>query len=188
MVVVGAGLGGLAAAARLAAGGHRVTVLEQAPEVGGKLGWFARDGHGFDTGPSLVTLPQVFRDLFAATGAPLDDVLDLVRLDPAVSYRFADGTRLAVPGDLERVRTALGPEWAAFLDRAAEMWRGTEQPFLRSPLEGARTLARLARSTADVGTVAPWSSLRGLGTRYLTDPRLRVLLDRLVACAGETCR
>lgn len=188
MVVVGAGLGGLAAAARLAAGGHRVTVLEQAPEVGGKLGWFARDGHGFDTGPSLVTLPQVFRDLFAATGAPLDDVLDLVRLDPAVSYRFADGTRLAVPGDLERVRAALGPEWAAFLDRAAEMWRVTEQPFLRSPLEGARTLARLARSTADVGTVAPWSSLRGLGTRYLTDPRLRVLLDRYATYSGSDPR
>ncbi|QNG37782.1 phytoene desaturase [Geodermatophilaceae bacterium NBWT11] len=188
VVVVGAGLGGLAAAARLAAGGHRVTVLEQTPEVGGKLGWFARDGHGFDTGPSLVTLPQVFRDLFAATGAPLDDVLDLVRLDPAVSYRFADGTRLAVPGDLERVRPALGPEWAAFLDRAAEMWRVTEQPFLRSPLEGARTLARLARSTADVGTVAPWSSLRGLGTRYLTDPRLRVLLDRYATYSGSDPR
>ncbi|MCW2581220.1 MAG: Phytoene desaturase [Klenkia sp.] len=188
VVVVGAGLGGLAAAARLAAGGHRVTVLEQAPEVGGKLGWFARDGHGFDTGPSLVTLPQVFRDLFAATGAPLDDVLDLVRLDPAVAYRFADGTRLAVPGDLAGVRTVLGPEWAAFLERAAEMWRVTEQPFLRSPLEGPRTLARLARSTADLGTVAPWSSVRGLGTRYLTDPRLRLVLDRYATYSGSDPR
>jgi len=71
VVVVGAGLGGLAAAARLAALGHRVTVLEQAEDVGGKLGWYARDGHAFDTGPSLVTLPQVYRDLFAATGARL---------------------------------------------------------------------------------------------------------------------
>ena len=68
--VVGAGLGGLAAAARLAALGHAVTVLEQAERVGGKLGWYARDGHAFDTGPSLVTLPQVYRDLFAATGGP----------------------------------------------------------------------------------------------------------------------
>src|SRR3954463_14293238 len=55
VVVVGAGLGGLAAAARLTALGHDVTVLEQAATVGGKLGWFPRDGHGFDTGPSLLT-------------------------------------------------------------------------------------------------------------------------------------
>ncbi|SCX38094.1 phytoene desaturase [Klenkia marina] len=188
VVVVGAGLGGLAAAARTAAGGHRVTVLEQAPEVGGKLGWVSRDGHGFDTGPSLVTLPQVFADLFAATGDPLDDVLDLVRLDPAVAYRFADGTRLAVPGTLDGVRSTLGPEWSAFLDRAAEMWRVTEQPFLRSPLQGARTLARLARSVADVRTVAPWSSLRSLGAAYLTDPHLRMLLDRYATYSGSDPR
>ena len=188
VVVVGAGLGGLAAAARLAAAGHAVTVLEQAPEVGGKLGWFARDGHGFDTGPSLVTLPQVLRDLFAATGAPLDDVLDLVRLDPAVTYRFADGSRFAVPGDLAGVREVLGPEWSALLDRAGEIWRATEQPFLRSPLQGARTLARLARSADDVRTVAPWSSLRGLGAQYLTDPRLRVLLDRYATYSGSDPR
>ncbi len=194
VVVVGAGLGGLAAAARLAATGHRVTVLEQAPEVGGKLGWFTRDGHGFDTGPSLVTLPQVFRDLFAATGAPLEDVLDLVRLDPAVTYRFADGTRLAVPGHLADIPAAVqaalgsGAQWSAFLDRAQRMWEITEQPFLRSPLQGARTLARLARSVDDVRTVAPWSSLRGLGARYLTDPRLRVLLDRYATYSGSDPR
>ena len=188
VVVVGAGLGGLAAAARLAAAGHAVTVLEQGPEVGGKLGWFARDGHGFDTGPSLVTLPQVFRDLFAATGAPLEDVLDLVRLDPAVAYRFADGSRLAVPGHLAGVRDVLGPEWSALLDRAAEIWRVTEHPFLRSPLQGARTLARLARSVDDVRTVAPWSSLRDLGAQYLTDPRLRVLLDRYATYSGSDPR
>ncbi|MFP5369740.1 MAG: FAD-dependent oxidoreductase, partial [Actinomycetes bacterium] len=71
VLVVGAGLGGLAAAARLAASGHAVTVVEGSDSLGGKLGRFARDGHVFDTGPSLVTLPQVFRDLFAATGRPL---------------------------------------------------------------------------------------------------------------------
>src|SRR3954469_4560019 len=126
VVVVGAGLGGLAAAARLAALGHGVTVLEQAPAVGGKLGWFARDGHGFDTGPSLLTLPDVQRDLFAATGAPLEDVLDLVRLDPAAELRFPDGTRLRVPGRRAAVPgavdDALGPgtgaQWAALLGRA----------------------------------------------------------------------
>jgi phytoene desaturase len=196
VVVIGAGLGGLAAAARLATAGHAVTVLEQAPRVGGKLGWFARDGHGFDTGPSLLTLPQVFEDLFAATGDPLDRVLDLQRLDPAVNYRFADGTTTAMPGRLDAIPARLdddlgagtGAQWAALLTRAEAMWRATEQPFLRSPLAGAATLARLALQAADLRTVAPGRTLRGLGRHYLTDPRLRMLLDRYATYSGSDPR
>jgi phytoene desaturase len=196
VAVVGAGLGGLAAAARLAALGHDVTVLEQASTIGGKLGWYARDGHAFDTGPSLVTLPQVYRDLFAATGGPLEESVDLVRLDPAVAYRFADGTRLAVPGHAAAVPAALdaalgpgtGAQWAALMDRAADMWRVTEQPFLRSPLAGAATLARLARRGRDVATVAPWRTLRGLGRAELSSAALRTLLDRYATYSGSDPR
>ncbi|WP_029431644.1 NAD(P)/FAD-dependent oxidoreductase [Blastococcus sp. URHD0036] len=196
VAVVGAGLGGLAAAARLAALGHDVTVLEQADTVGGKLGWYARDGHAFDTGPSLVTLPQVYRDLFAATGGPLEESVGLVRLDPAVAYRFADGTSLALPGEPAAIPAALdaalgggaGAQWAGLMARAERMWRVTEQPFLRSPLAGAATLARLARSGHDVATVAPWRTLRGLGRSQLRDPALRTLLDRYATYSGSDPR
>ncbi len=196
VVVVGAGLAGLAATARLSALGHRVTLLEQAPEVGGKLGWYARDGHAFDTGPSLVTLPQVHRDLFAAGGARLEDEVDLVRLDPSGAVRFADGTRLTVPGVRADVPAALddalgagaGAQWADLMARAERMWRVTEQPFLRSPLRGAATLAGLARSAGDVATVAPWQTLRGLGRRHLRHPHLRTLLDRYATYSGSDPR
>ncbi|MCF6745697.1 phytoene desaturase [Blastococcus sp. KM273128] len=196
VVVVGAGLGGLAAAARLAALGHAVTLVEQADGVGGKLGWFARDGHSFDTGPSLVTLPQVYRDLFAATGGRLEDAVDLVRLDPAVGYRFADGTRLTVPGHADAVPAALddalgagtGAQWAGLMERAGAMWRISEQPFLRTPLAGATTLARLARRPADVAAIAPWRSLRGLGREHLRHPHLRTLLDRYATYSGSDPR
>src|SRR3954468_14126398 len=200
VVVIGAGIGGLAAAARLRAHGHRVTVVEQAPEVGGKLGWLeVASDEGtfrFDTGPSLLTLPQVFEDLFAATGDPMSTVLDLQRLDPAVGYRFADGTTTAVPGRLADITARLdadlgsgaGGQWSALLDRAEAMWRATEQPFLRSPLAGAATLARLAVHASDLRTVAPGRTLRGLGRRYLTDPRLRMLLDRYATYSGSDPR
>ena len=194
VAVVGAGLGGLAVAARLAALGHAVTVLEQAPVVGGKLGRFARDGHAFDTGPSLVTLPHLLDELAAATGGPLD--VDLVRLDPAVAYWFADGTPLAVPGSADEVPAALddvlgdgaGAQWAALMRRAEAMWALTEGPFLRAPLHGAATLARLARRPADVVTVAPWQTLRGLGAASLRHPHLRTLLDRYATYSGSDPR
>jgi phytoene desaturase len=196
VVVIGAGLGGLAAAARLSALGHRVTVLEQGSQVGGKLGRLEREGHVFDTGPSLVTLPQVYRDLFDATGGPLEGEVDLVRLDPAVHYRFADGRTLAMPGDLDAVPRALdealgagcGAQWAALVQRAAAMWQISERPFLRTPLQGAATLARLARTPADVATIAPWQTLRGLGAAYLRHPHLRTLLDRYATYSGSDPR
>ncbi len=196
MAVVGAGLGGLAAAARLAAQGHAVVVLEQSEQVGGKLGTLTVDGHVFDTGPSLVTLPQVYRDLFTATGGPLEEALDLVRLDPAVDYRFADGTRLAFPGEPGAVPAALdaalgpgaGEQWSGLMARAERMWRISEGPFLRTPLAGPATLARLARRPADVATVAPWQSLRRLGEQYLGHPHLRTLLDRYATYSGSDPR
>src|SRR3954452_2750707 len=97
VVVVGAGLGGLAAAARLAVLGHDVTVCEQATQVGGKLGVLAKDGFVFDTGPSLLTLPAVYLDLFLATGGALGAQRPLAAVHPACAFRFGDGLRLEMP-------------------------------------------------------------------------------------------
>lgn len=197
VVVVGAGLGGLSAAARLAALGHAVTVLEQAPVVGGKLGTYSRDGFTFDTGPSLVTLPAVYRDLFLKTGGPIEAALDLVPVDPTCRYRFPDGTWVDVPnasraGVRRAFDEAFGPgagdDWDAFLTRASAIWDVTRGPFLESPLQGWRTLVSLSRDLRAVRTVAPWSSLRGLGRKHLRDPRLRMFLDRYATYTGSDPR
>ena len=197
VVVVGAGMGGLAVAARLARLRHDVTLLEQAPIVGGKLGTYTRDGFTFDTGPSLLTLPAVYRDLFRKTGRPLEDVLELTPVDPVARYRFPDGTWVDVPNASRRAVAATlgeafggsaGEDWSRFLDRAGRIWQATRGPFLESPLDGPRDLLRQSRRVGDLRTIAPWATLRGLGRQYLRDPRLRMFLDRYATYTGSDPR
>jgi len=197
VAVVGAGLGGLAAAARLARAGHDVTVLEQAPTVGGKLGWYARDGFAFDTGPSLLTLPAVYRDLFLTTGGPLEDAVDLSPVDPVCHYRFPDGVELDMP-NVSRSRIAAawdeavgggaGADWTSFMERASRIWDATRETFLEAPLDGARGLVAQSRRVSDLRTVAPWRSLRGLGRQYLRHPHQRMFLDRYATYTGSDPR
>src|SRR5215213_5799040 len=190
-------MGGLAVAARLRAARHDVTVLEQADVVGGKLGWFEREGFGFDTGPSLLTLPAVYRDLFLKTGDRLEEVVELVPVDPVFGHRFADGTWLDLPNASRGRTTAAldaalgagaGGQWAACLDRAGRIWDATRGPFLESPLDGARSLLRESRRVRELATIAPWRSLRGLGRQYLRDERLRTMLDRYATYTGSDPR
>ncbi|MBE8523485.1 phytoene desaturase [Amycolatopsis sp. H6(2020)] len=196
VVVVGGGMGGLASAARLAAAGHRVTVLERSASCGGKLGTFTRDGFTFDTGPSLLTLPSVYRDLFAATGADLDELVDIVPVDPACRYRFADGTELAVPHERAAVPGALdaafghgaGAEWHRLMRDAERLWGLVGEPVLRRPLNGTGDLRRHARGVRDLMAIAPWRTLRGIGRRRLSDPRARMLLDRYATYTGSDPR
>ncbi|GIJ49864.1 phytoene desaturase [Virgisporangium aliadipatigenens] len=185
IAVVGAGVGGLAAAVRLAGLGHRVTVFEQAPTVGGKLGRFARDGFLFDTGPSLVTLPHVFADLLPE--------LELRRLDPIVRHRFPDGSVLdSGDGFAERIGDAFGrsaaEDWQRLWRRAARVWESSWRHVLSVPLESPLSIARQGWRLPDLLAVAPGGTLRGLGRRMLRDPRLRMLLDRYATYAGADPR
>jgi phytoene desaturase len=196
IVVIGAGVGGLAAAVRLGATGHQVTLLEAAATVGGKLGLLERDGFRFDTGPSLLTMPAVFQDLFEDTGGwPADLVLQ--RLDPISRVRFADGATVDTTTDLDemcrRLDAALGAgsgeDWRAFLDRARRIWQASRTPFLETALHGPRTLAALTlKHPRDIATLAPGRTLRDLGRRHLRDPRLRILLDRYATYNGSDPR
>src|SRR6478735_9181324 len=97
VVVIGAGLGGLAAAVRLAKLGHDVTLLERTDTLGGALSAVTEDGFTWDAGPSYTLLPAVVRDLFRKSGRPLERELDLVPLDLVREHRFQDGTSLRLP-------------------------------------------------------------------------------------------
>lgn len=193
VVVVGAGPGGLAVAARLGAKGHEVTVLERSDRVGGKLHTLRRDGFAFDTGPSLFTLPAVYRDLFLKTGHPLEHEVDLVETEPGFRYQFADSSVLALPGSsvgrtCAAITDQLGPEagdqWRALMARAAEVWRLTRTDVLGTAITGPRQLFALA-NMKDLRAVAPWRSLHGLARASVTDPRLRAVLDRYATYSGS---
>jgi phytoene desaturase len=195
IVVIGAGVGGLAAAARLQSLGHEVIVCEQSAAVGGKLGTYSRDGYRFDTGPSLLTMPDVFADLFAATGDPLDRTLDVQRVDPHCRYQFADGTRLDVPADravlAAAIHDAMGTEaardWHHLQLRAERMWDVSRGPFVESP--GPPSLLSLARrQPTQLAAIAPGRSLHWLAGRMLHDPRLQTLLERYATYSGSDPR
>src|SRR4051794_41555465 len=92
-VVIGAGLGGLAAALRLQGEGHEVTVLEQRPRPGGRAYQLREGGFTWDTGPSLITMPWVLEEAFAAGGLDLHSEVRLRRLDPMYRIRWAGEER-----------------------------------------------------------------------------------------------
>ncbi|MEL7097722.1 MAG: phytoene desaturase [Pseudomonadota bacterium] len=103
-IVVGAGLGGLAAAMRLGAKGYRVTVIDKLDVPGGRGSAIWQDGHRFDLGPTIVTVPQLYRDLWAACGRDFDADVTLKSLDPFYEIRWPDGTVFTAQQDTEAMR------------------------------------------------------------------------------------
>jgi phytoene desaturase len=102
-LVIGAGLGGLASAMRLGAKGYRVTILDRLDTPGGRGSAIWENGHRFDLGPTIVTVPQLFRELWAACGRDFDKDVDLRALDPFYEIRWPDGSSLKACGDTERM-------------------------------------------------------------------------------------
>lgn len=127
VIVVGAGIGGIAVAGRLAKAGYEVKVFEKDAAPGGRTASLQRAGYRFDTGPTLFLMPEVFAETFAALGAKMQDHLDLVRLDPTYRVHFHDGSRLDLTSNLVEMREqldALEPgSFEAYLRFMAEGYR-----------------------------------------------------------------
>jgi phytoene desaturase len=185
VVVVGAGLGGLSSAVALAAAGHRVRVLEGADRPGGKAGVATVDGLEVDTGPSLLTLPVVFDELFRRAGTRLADEVELRPLEPAFRYVWPDGVTLDFSHEVDRtlaeVRSTLGPraesELADFLRYARGVWETAAPVFVRG---AAPTFTRLAsvRNLRALAKVDPLRTMLGaiearIRTRHLRDVLMR---------------
>jgi phytoene desaturase len=197
IVVIGAGMGGMTAAARLARSGHSVTLYEASDTYGGKLRteWIGK--FAFDTGPSLLTLPAVYKDFFIRTGKPLGQLCEIKAVDPSFDYRFADGTSLTFANlsrhhTLNAIRNAYGEDvsrqWEQMMKRATKMWDVSREPFIESELRSPLSLLKRTTLIRDIFTIAPWKSLRDFANEQLPDQRLRYILDRYATYSGSDPR
>ena len=194
VVVIGAGVGGLAAAVWLASGGAEVTVLERAGTVGGKLRCLTVDGASIDVGPTVFTMRPVFEELFAAAGASLEAELPTSPADILARHAWSPGETLDLWADVEQSADAVarfaGPEegrrFRAFSDRAARVYRMLEQPFILSPAPSILGLVRAIGPGRDLFGISPFTSLwTALGAQF-KDPRLRQLFGRYATYCGSS--
>src|SRR3970040_2670640 len=107
VLVIGAGIGGIVAATHLAQHGLKVTVVEKNSHAGGRCDRISREGHQFDTGPTLLVMPLLYEAEFRALGACVREMLAWQRVDPTYQLVFDDGSRLALSSDLSRMHQQL---------------------------------------------------------------------------------
>ncbi|MFJ9947522.1 phytoene desaturase family protein [Kitasatospora sp. NPDC091207] len=182
IVIIGAGMSGLATASRLATLGHRVTVCEASGTYGGMVGRYERDGFAFDTGPGLLTLPAVYRDLALKTGRePLEELVELAPVDPESRHLFPDGTDLLLPnasrgGVIQALDAAFGAgsgaRWAGVMNHGRTVWEATRRPLLEEPLPADPTPLH----------TDPYPAPPRKGLARMFRPRPRTLAD---VAAGE---
>src|SRR5512136_505148 len=107
VLIIGAGIGGIATAARLARKGCQVTVLEKNDIPGGRVGQLKHDGYTFDTGATLLLMPEIYAETFAALGERMQDHLDLRRIDPTYHLYFPDDSSILLTSDLHAMQEQL---------------------------------------------------------------------------------
>ena len=195
VVVIGGGVGGLAAAIRLRAASHQVTILERRTEVGGKLAVVEREGFRFDAGPSLLTLPSVFDELLRCAGTCLSDEVPLHRLDPQLHHRWPDGSAFdtrdgpaATAAAMERFSPGAGAAYRRFEARGARIWDVSRRTFLAGPMTGGLALMGRMRSPLDLPAIDPLRTLDTAARAVFTDPRLVQWAGRYATYSGSSPR
>jgi phytoene desaturase len=192
VVVVGAGLAGLAAGCHLAGRGHDVLITERESLPGGRAGRLDSAGFVFDTGPSVLTMPQLIADTLGAAGVRMSDVLTLRRLDPAYRAVYADGSTLRVPAGRAAMRAeiaaASGPDDAAAYDRFVawleQLYDAEWSRFIDRNFDTALDLVSSPRAAARLLRLGAFGRLGPAVRRRFADPRLHRLFSFQALYAG----
>jgi diapolycopene oxygenase len=199
IAIIGSGLAGLSAAVTLAARGHRVTVLERNPWLGGKAAELRASGFRFDMGPTILTLPEVLRRVFAEAGRQIERELELVRLDPQWRCFFEGGDVLDLHEDPRRMEQAIerfaeagsARGYREFLDISADLHAISERVFLWRSVEDIKDTFDLRDNVRpatlrDVMRIRMGQTVAGVIRRHVKDARVAQMLDHFVQYVGSS--
>jgi 1-hydroxycarotenoid 3,4-desaturase len=196
IVVIGAGVGGLAAAIDLSARGAEVIVVEKAIEPGGKMRAPDVGGAPIDAGPTVFTMRWVFEDLFAAAGASLADYLTLRKADILARHAWSSKERLDLFADVGRSADAIsafagaaeGRRYAAFCEESRSIYNALEQTFIKAQKPNPVSLVGRAglSGLGGLAGIHPFSTMWSRLARHFHDPRLRQLFGRYATYCGSS--
>lgn len=180
-VVIGAGFGGLAAAVRLGARGYRVTVLDKLDAPGGRAYVRQRDGFVFDSGPTVITAPHLFEELWQVAGRRMEDDVDLRPVTPFYRIRFDDGAVFDYTGDAAAMRrevAKLNPGdvegYEQFVRASEDIFRVGFERLAHVPFDSWMSMARIVPDMVRLGS---FRSVYSMVSRYVKDDRLRQVLS-----------
>ncbi|MEO0981259.1 MAG: phytoene desaturase [Pseudomonadota bacterium] len=180
-IVIGSGFGGLAAAVRLGARGYRVRVLERLDQPGGRAYVFRQDGFTFDAGPTIITAPQLFKELWSLAGRRFEDDIDLRPVDPFYRIRFDDGEVFTYSGDPDAMRREVArfnPQdvdgYERFMRHSEELCAIVFEELAHVPFSSAVDMVRVV---PDLVRLSGHRSVYSVVSRFIRDPRLRIVFS-----------
>ena len=190
VVIVGAGLGGLSAALRLAGAGRKVTVVERESVPGGRNGLLQRDGYSFDTGPSVLTMPSLIQDALACVGEDMKDRLELVPVDPLYRAFYHDGTQLDVHADTKRMQeeiaTKISPSeaigYGKYVDFVTKLYKYEMNDFIDRNIDSPLNL--LTPNLAKLVGLGAFRHLAPKVNQFLKDERTQKVYSFQAMYAG----
>lgn len=193
IVIIGAGLGGLSAAISLATEGFEVCLLDKNDKIGGKLNVMEKQGFTFDMGPSILTMPHIFRNLFEQAGRKLEDYVDIETVEPHWRNFFEDGTVFDLSSDPDRMQNELRKldeksvaEFEQFMAYAKKLGQTSEQGYFA---EGLDTFTELLKHYGVSSSLMNFDVFRSMDQgvrRFISNPKLVEVLNYFIKYVGSS--
>ena len=199
VIVIGGGLAGLSATVELARSGCNVTLVERNNHLGGKMNILESEGFTFDMGPTIITMPEVFKGIVSRADRPIEDYCELIDLDPQWRCFYEDGTTLDLFKDVDRMAkhldelfpgTGTGDGYRGFVEYSRRMYRLSERVFFYRDV-GAVTDVMKAVPMTDFGLLKDVLGMRMHSTvgatvkKHIADPRARQLVEHFLQYVGS---